>query len=295
VIFTRGHRLRGTPRDLSFAGHGILERVRSTTFALLGGTALFGLVLVALLSQAGLQYLPPLPIPAAPSGEQAIGDASVAAPSGNSIAPNVSAARAPRALPGGTAGGAGPGGGSQGGSRVAGSHQVAAAPGSAANQPTGQGAPQPQPAGATPPAPLATVPSPAPAPAAGTPTIPVASSPPRASTAGGKGSSKSNGKAVGHTTSKSSAGSSSIAGTSTPPKAEAKAAKAEAKAAKAEAKAAKAEAKAAKVEAKAAKAAAKASSKPPPVATEQAASPPAADPSQGTGPGPGGGKGHSKH
>jgi hypothetical protein len=262
----------------------MLERVRSTTFALLGATALFGLVLVALMSQAGVPYLPSLPIPAGPSGQQAIGDAAVAAPSGDSIAPTATVAPALRAAAGTTAGGVGTGSGSGQGSHVAGSRQIAAAPvppGSVANQPSDQGSPQPQPAAAVPPAPVATGPSPAPAPVGSAPKTRVTSSPSGTSTKGSGRSTKANGKAVGHSASKHAAGSSSVTGTSKPPRPAPKAAKA----AKAEPK-----------PAKAAKSASKASSKLPPppsaVAAEQDAGSPAAESAKGTEPG---GKGHSKH
>jgi hypothetical protein len=50
-------------RRPSFAGRGLLERTRSTGFALLGITAAMGLGLVALVSQQSWPYLPASPIP----------------------------------------------------------------------------------------------------------------------------------------------------------------------------------------------------------------------------------------
>jgi hypothetical protein len=52
--------------------------MRSTTFALLGGTALFGLVIVAIMSQQGLPYLPSLPLPGTSSGGEEVSGAAVA-------------------------------------------------------------------------------------------------------------------------------------------------------------------------------------------------------------------------
>ncbi len=50
-------------RRPSFAGRGLLERTRSTGFALLGITTAMGLGLVALVSQQNWPYLPASPIP----------------------------------------------------------------------------------------------------------------------------------------------------------------------------------------------------------------------------------------
>jgi hypothetical protein len=66
------------------AGGGLFDRMRATTFALLGGTAAFCLVLVALLSQQGVPYLPALPIPGAGGGDEAISNGSAVARGGNS-------------------------------------------------------------------------------------------------------------------------------------------------------------------------------------------------------------------
>lgn len=61
------------------AGSGLFDRVRATTFAMLGGTAAFCLVLVALLAQQGVPYLPALPIPGVKGGDEAVSDASAVA------------------------------------------------------------------------------------------------------------------------------------------------------------------------------------------------------------------------
>ncbi len=71
----RASRLRRRP---SFAGDAIAVRMRSLSFALFGGGALIGLLLVAILAQSGLTALPPLPIPVLGSGDEAVSDASVA-------------------------------------------------------------------------------------------------------------------------------------------------------------------------------------------------------------------------
>ncbi len=59
----RGRRLSRSIVRPSFAGTGLLERVRSTTFALLGITAAMGLSLVAIVSQQAWPELPGLPLP----------------------------------------------------------------------------------------------------------------------------------------------------------------------------------------------------------------------------------------
>jgi hypothetical protein len=74
-----GHRLSRRLRRPSLAGRGVTERMRSTTFALLGITAAAGLGLVAIFSQQGWPLLTPSPLPSAPGGSGAIGDAMVVA------------------------------------------------------------------------------------------------------------------------------------------------------------------------------------------------------------------------
>jgi hypothetical protein len=67
----------------SLAGDGWSERVRTTTFALLGLTAAAGLGLVAIFSQQGWPLLSPSPIPSPPTAHQAVhGALAVAGPVG---------------------------------------------------------------------------------------------------------------------------------------------------------------------------------------------------------------------
>jgi hypothetical protein len=78
MLTRRGNRLRGT-RKRSIAGTGLLERLRSTTFALLGVTTALGLALVAVIAQQGFSPLPGLPLPGISSQEGRVGEAQVVA------------------------------------------------------------------------------------------------------------------------------------------------------------------------------------------------------------------------
>ena len=73
MLFRGGKSLRSRP---SFAGTGLLERMRSTTFALLGLTAAMGLGLVLTLSQQSWPLLPSAPIPGFSSGEGRVHEAT---------------------------------------------------------------------------------------------------------------------------------------------------------------------------------------------------------------------------
>jgi hypothetical protein len=64
MLFQRGQLLSRLPARPSFAGRNLMERMRSTAFALLGITAALALGLVALVSQQSLPFLPDGPIPA---------------------------------------------------------------------------------------------------------------------------------------------------------------------------------------------------------------------------------------
>src|SRR3954470_6878469 len=64
----------------SFAGDGLPERMRSTTFALLGLTAAGGLALVAIFAQPGFPLLTPAPLPDQPSLSESIAEAEKATP-----------------------------------------------------------------------------------------------------------------------------------------------------------------------------------------------------------------------
>src|SRR3954453_23350025 len=59
----------------SFAGDGLPERMRSTTFALLGLTAAGGLALVAIFAQPSFTLLTPAPLPAEPSMNESVAGA----------------------------------------------------------------------------------------------------------------------------------------------------------------------------------------------------------------------------
>ena len=50
----------------TFAGDGLIERLRTTTFAVLGLTAIGGMVTIGLLASAGYPNLPPGPPPTGP-------------------------------------------------------------------------------------------------------------------------------------------------------------------------------------------------------------------------------------
>src|SRR3954451_20999314 len=68
-------RLRAWLRLPSFAGDGLPERMRSTTFALLGLTAAGGLALVAIFAQPGFPLLTPAPLPAESSLSESVAEA----------------------------------------------------------------------------------------------------------------------------------------------------------------------------------------------------------------------------
>jgi len=67
------------------AGGGLFDRMRATSFAMLGGTAAFCLVLVAIMAQQGVPYLPALPIPGVDRGDEAVSDAAAVARIGDPI------------------------------------------------------------------------------------------------------------------------------------------------------------------------------------------------------------------
>ncbi|HVQ58318.1 MAG TPA: hypothetical protein VMS60_05355 [Solirubrobacterales bacterium] len=103
------------------AGSGLFDRVRATTFAMLGGTAAFCLVLVALLSQQGVPYLPALPIPGANGGDEAVSGGSAVARIGDPINVRIPAPAGvpagPDRIPAGESDGADSGGRDAGSSR----------------------------------------------------------------------------------------------------------------------------------------------------------------------------------
>jgi hypothetical protein len=129
----------------SLAGRGLLERMRSTTFALLGGTALFGLVIVAIMSQQGLPYLPSLPLPGISSGGEEVSGAAVAERlQGGRTGAVAPAGVGPTAGRGGGGAGRGADEGDAGGAGLATSRQIetssAPPPQSGTGQPGGEGA-----------------------------------------------------------------------------------------------------------------------------------------------------------
>jgi hypothetical protein len=66
VVLSSLHNLLSAQRLPSFAGNGLPERMRSTTFALLGLMAAAGLSLVAIFSQSGLPLHSLAPLPSGP-------------------------------------------------------------------------------------------------------------------------------------------------------------------------------------------------------------------------------------
>ncbi len=172
MLLRRGQALLRSAKP-SFAGTGLLERLRSTAVALLGVTAAMALGLVALAVQQDWPLLPAAPIPGLP-GPAEVGDARVAAER-----PDPASSRTTVPEPGGETA-LRPGGGTASPapqpSQVSGSHQLATAPPQpAAAQPTTD---SPSTQGTVPAAPASaaqppSAPSPAPpsnpAPAASTP------------------------------------------------------------------------------------------------------------------------------
>lgn len=78
VLAQRGQSPWGSAK-LSVAGDGLLERMRSTAFALLGISAAMGLGLVAIIAQQDWSDAPGDSIPALYEGHRGIGDAEVVA------------------------------------------------------------------------------------------------------------------------------------------------------------------------------------------------------------------------
>lgn len=167
----RGHRWLRSPKKPSVLGGGLLERVRSTTLALLGVTTAVGLAMVALALNQSWPLIAGSPIPGAPSQQEAIGKATVAAQAkvnalAGGSAGGVGAARSNTPRPDGgddTAGAQVP----QAGSPPSASAELVVAP-SAPAEPrgdapsrTGEPTPAPSPAGTAPQAPAAPVPVPA--------------------------------------------------------------------------------------------------------------------------------------
>ncbi len=170
-----GQWLSRLARRPSLAGDGLPERMRSTTFALLGITAATCLGLVAVFSQQEWPLLSPGPLPVAPAGPGAVGDAAIVA--GPSVAEPPSAQRPPqpRVIPVATAPVVVPAPG-QGGGTVEVTGQLpapqASPPGPDGSQPAEP--PEPQPTSPAEPPTVAPAPTPeqAPTPAPITPPAP---------------------------------------------------------------------------------------------------------------------------
>jgi hypothetical protein len=79
VLHRCGQLLSRLAKSHSVAGDSLPERMRSTTFALLGITAAVGLGFVALIAQQGWPVLPIGPIPGVSVGHEAVGHATALA------------------------------------------------------------------------------------------------------------------------------------------------------------------------------------------------------------------------
>lgn len=169
----------------SFAGTGLLERMRSTTFALLGITTAMGLGLVAVVSQQDWPFLPAAPLPALSEDGSSVDDA-IEAGSASTGLPPASRAGRPRSAP--------PAGGRAGepkalapGSHLSGSRQLATAPSPPPANPVDG-----TPASPAEPSPVvAQAPGPSPAPASLPAAPPPAAPPPSASAPSTSGSAPS--------------------------------------------------------------------------------------------------------
>jgi hypothetical protein len=75
LVLSLHRKLISALRLPSFAGNGLTERMRSTSFALLGLTAAAGLALVAIFAQPGFSLISPAPLPDEPSIGESIGNA----------------------------------------------------------------------------------------------------------------------------------------------------------------------------------------------------------------------------
>lgn len=192
MLSWRGQRLSRLVTRPSFAGRGLVERMRTTAFALLGVTTAMALGLVALISQQDWPYLPVGPIPSYQAEHGRLENAIALAPA--AVGLGISSRGAPASR---VHAAAGTGVVPPTEPRLSGSHRVpyqTAAPDPVPQQPAGVPAPPPgaSPTG-QPPSPTGQPPAqpPAPppvaAPAAPTPTTPSPSPPPEAAGNPGKG------------------------------------------------------------------------------------------------------------
>lgn len=138
MLFKGRKLLSGRVGRPSLAGQGLLERMRSTTFALLGGTALFGLAIVAIMSQQGLPYLPSLPLPGTSSGGEEVSGAAVAERPQGGPAGAASGGVGPIVAPGRDGAGSRTDGSDSESSALATSHQIGSSPAPAPQSEAGQ-------------------------------------------------------------------------------------------------------------------------------------------------------------
>jgi hypothetical protein len=188
VLSKYGKRLSQLVAMPSVLGDGLLERARSTGFALLGLTAAVCLGLVAFISHQGWPDILGGPIPRPPAEHQAVHERTIAAGPMTFRGSFVH-------LHGANATGASTrqhdSGSTPVGSHLAGSHEVATSPALAGDRPAGHGAPGTQPVQQPPAAPTTPAPVPATAPT-------VASSPSIADQAGGSHNAGGKGKGKEH-------------------------------------------------------------------------------------------------
>lgn len=136
--------LRRTGAKPSFAGTGLLERMRSTTFAILGITAAMCLGLVAIVSQQGFPVLPALPIPGLSTEREQVHEGRIAA---QRPSPALGTAVEASVVRGAASGGGGEPerSGSSDSSGVSGSRQLATAPVPVPSEPADDGGSEEEP------------------------------------------------------------------------------------------------------------------------------------------------------
>jgi hypothetical protein len=173
MLHRRGQLLSRVASRPSFAGRGLVDRMRSTAFALLGATTAIALGLVALISHQSWPYLPVGPVPSYQAERGKLGGAVALVPGATRLG------IAPRDVPVSGSSGRAPAGTGRRQPGLAGFRPVhpQAAPAPAPGQSDGVGVPAPAAAGTVPPIRTpepASAPTPAPAPAAQAPVVPAA-------------------------------------------------------------------------------------------------------------------------
>jgi hypothetical protein len=198
VNLTTGQRFLRLARRPSLAGSGLTERMRTTTFALLGITAAAGLGLVAIFSQQGWPLLSPSPIPSPSAGREAVDPALAVGrhAAGEGAGARPESGQGPRVVA--TPGAAPvPGGGTGAGVARRFPVREASPPAPGGEHPGGPAEPPP-PTSPSQPSPASTAPAEAPPPAAPAPASPPASAPPTPSPSSASTESPDNGHAYGH-------------------------------------------------------------------------------------------------